>query len=193
MCNEQHENTNITPTSPTKVMRPTESSISGSQLGLDWALIQLSQPTISNIGTNSRSRSLENVVLPRRVVPSLENEADIVVVTGYSGIVKGKISLSTTMMRLSQRSKFQEVWTVRLDNTLGRIWRMTFTINANNQTVEGDSGSWVLHAIRGDLYGHVVAGIPGSYIVYIIPAYKVFEDIKRVVGDTVELDFGLTP
>lgn len=172
-------------------MRPAESSISGSQLGLDWALIWLSQPTISNIGMNSKSRSLENVVLPRRVVPNLEKEADIVVVTGYSGIVKGKISLSTTMMRLSQRSKFQEVWTVRLDSTLGKIWRVKFTIFANNQTVEGDSGSWVLNALSGDLYGHVVAGIPGSYIVYIIPAYKVFEDIERVVGDTVELDFGL--
>ncbi len=54
--------------------------------------------------------------------------------------------------------------------------------------MEGDSGSWVLDTITGDLYGHIVAGISGGHIAYIIPAYKVLKDLSKILGGHVDLD-----
>jgi hypothetical protein len=47
---------------------------------------------------------------------------------------------------------------------------------------KGDSGSWVFDAVSGDLYGHIVAGIPECRIAYIIPAFKAFENIRQEFG-----------
>ena len=50
------------------------------------------------------------------------------------------------------------------------------------RTVPGDCGSWVVNAETGDIYGHIVAGDPISGLAYIIPAYKVFDDIEFRFG-----------
>lgn len=42
----------------------------------------------------------------------------------------------------------------------------------------GDSGAWVVDEDTGDLYGHIVAGRPGGYHAYIIPAQKTFTDLE---------------
>ena len=49
-------------------------------------------------------------------------------------------------------------------------------------TVKGDSGSWVIDAVTGDLYGHIVAGVPETGLAYIVPAVKTFEDIEKCMG-----------
>jgi hypothetical protein len=48
--------------------------------------------------------------------------------------------------------------------------------------VEGDCGAWVVDAATGDIFGHIVAGRPGSHQAYIIPAYKVMADIAKTTG-----------
>ena len=45
----------------------------------------------------------------------------------------------------------------------------------------GDSGAWVVDS-DGQIYGHIVAGDPMLGLAFIIPAYKVFDDIKRRFG-----------
>jgi hypothetical protein len=40
------------------------------------------------------------------------------------------------------------------------------------------------------LYGHIVAGRPGTHSAYILPAYKIFEDIEKRCGCKVSLDVG---
>ena len=119
--NDQTKDGVIKYTSSTTVAQPTASSISGTQVGLDWALIELSQLNMSNGRKNAGKKLPETIVPPQRVVPSLKVEGDVVIVTGYSGTLRGKISSSTTVMRLSQRSKFQEVWSVRLDSRLSKF------------------------------------------------------------------------
>jgi hypothetical protein len=47
---------------------------------------------------------------------------------------------------------------------------------------QGDSGSLVLGSTDGNLYGHIVAGIPEAGIAYIIPAFRTFEDIQQQIG-----------
>lgn len=46
----------------------------------------------------------------------------------------------------------------------------------------GDSGSLVVDATTGDIYGHIVSGDPTSSLAYIIPAYKIFNDIEKQFG-----------
>ena len=46
----------------------------------------------------------------------------------------------------------------------------------------GDCGSWIIDATNGDLYGHIVAGHPGSDVVYVIPACRIFDDITQRTG-----------
>jgi len=48
--------------------------------------------------------------------------------------------------------------------------------------VLGDCGSWVTNAQNGDIFGHIVAGDVASGLAYIIPAYKVFDDIELRFG-----------
>ena len=46
----------------------------------------------------------------------------------------------------------------------------------------GDCGSLVVNATTGDIYGHIVSGDPSSGLAFIIPAYKIFDDIEKQLG-----------
>ena len=46
----------------------------------------------------------------------------------------------------------------------------------------GDSGSLVVDARTGDIYGHIVSGDPALSLAYIIPASKIFDDIEKRFG-----------
>jgi hypothetical protein len=102
------------------------SSMLGDNLGFDWALIELSEATVQTAqNAIARTRQLRNLPLPQQgqtPVSHLEREAMVVTIKGYSGISWGKISPSTTMMKLSHDSSFQEVWTIRLEGSVGLFW-----------------------------------------------------------------------
>ena len=53
---------------------------------------------------------------------------------------------------------------------------------AHDSPVDGDSGSWVLDAMTGNVYGHIVSGDPSSNTAFIIPAYRVFKDVEKRFG-----------
>ena len=53
--------------------------------------------------------------------------------------------------------------------------------------VPGDCGSWVVDLRTGTLYGHIVAGDPGSSLAYFIPATQVFDEINTVYSGTASL------
>lgn len=56
-----------------------------------------------------------------------------------------------------------------------------------NRLERGDSGCWVIDPEEGDLYGHIVAGCPELRVGYLIPAYRIFNDISRQLGGIVTL------
>ncbi|KAF4627488.1 hypothetical protein G7Y89_g10667 [Cudoniella acicularis] len=87
-------------------------SIKGCQLGLDWALIEILNLSTLRNRHSTRSDELLRGVSPRRFVQKLERDAAILAITGFSGIFRGRISSTTTMVRLSPRSTFQEVRTL---------------------------------------------------------------------------------
>ena len=97
------------PAISTIIARPTIASTIGKELGYDWALIESSQFRISNIGNLIQTIPLDNV------------QKDVLVFTGHSGIVEGKVSPSSSMMKLSSRTMFQEVWSIKLESNIGKL------------------------------------------------------------------------
>jgi hypothetical protein len=93
-------------------------------------------------------------------------ETEVWAVTGTTGPVKGTLIKNPYFIKMAGSKTFQENWAVRLER----------------DTMPGDCGSWVVDATTGEIYGHIVAGDPTSSLAYIIPAYKVFDDIKRRHG-----------
>lgn len=92
-----------------------KSSITYGHPGLDWALIEITQPKFKTVSAISTiNRAYRKVSLGLR--PS---ETEVSVITASSGILRGKLSPTPTYMRLPPSEKFQEAWIVRLEGKLG--------------------------------------------------------------------------
>lgn len=68
----------------------------------------------------SKDKSLNGLALPQRLAPKPTKDTEIVAIKGCSGLSKGILSPSMTMMKLPHSSKFHKVWIVRLDGPLGK-------------------------------------------------------------------------
>ena len=106
--------------------------------------------------------STPSFITPNGFVRELQ-ECEIWAATGTTGSVKGTILKTPFYTKLEHSQTFQEMWTVRLDR----------------KTMHGDCGAWVVEASTGRICGHIVAGCPITGLAFIIPAYKVFDDIER--------------
>lgn len=98
-------------------------------------------------------------------------DADVVSVTAYRGLLKGKLFAIPTYMRLPYKRAFQQVYAVHFRGSIE----------------DGDCGSLVFNSSNGDLYGHIVAGSPGTGKAYIIPATQVFKYLTSRIGAEVTL------
>ncbi|KAE9365861.1 hypothetical protein N431DRAFT_418721 [Stipitochalara longipes BDJ] len=141
------------------------SSHTEADLGLDWALIELLEP---NVYEDRRLLALPHswTGKARQVLSKPSVGKHVLAATGYSGVIGGFLLPGSTKMRLTPRGKFQEVWAVQLDKAIDK----------------GDSGTSVVDAASGDLYGHIVAGTPGGQVAYIMPASRVFGEIENLLG-----------
>ncbi|OCL13031.1 hypothetical protein AOQ84DRAFT_270963, partial [Glonium stellatum] len=92
---------------------------------------------------------------------------DIVTATSSSGVLSGKLSATPSYMRLANGEVYQEVYTVTVNGVISN----------------GDCGSWVIDSKTGGLYGHIVAGNPGTGMAYIVPATQVIEDLQARLGE----------
>lgn len=123
------------------------------------------------------------------IVPVISNDANVLVGTS-SGTQTGVISSSSTFFKSPYGVSFEEVWTIRIDGELGMLFipvTVTKVFFELTELERGDSGCWVVDPLNGDLYGHIVAGCPESGVGYLIPAYRIFNDIKRQLGGSVSL------
>lgn len=82
-------------------------------------------------------------------------------VSAGQGSLSGKLSGTSTFIRLPGTNGFKEVWTASLDC----------------QLKDGDCGSMLADAEDGRIYGHVVVGSPSSSCVYILPAIQLLQSI----------------
>ncbi|KAL2062609.1 hypothetical protein VTL71DRAFT_5681 [Oculimacula yallundae] len=136
------------------------SSINEDCVGLDWALIKFTSALTVPLTAREKlvlSHSMPNVTSevpdkPRRISAS-----------NHKGqIIYGTLSPNPTMMRLPYSKKFQEVWTVRFEDT------------GENAVC----GSWVYDEQNCKIYGQIIAGHQGSSVAYINPAWKVFQAMR---------------
>ncbi|RDW56688.1 hypothetical protein BP6252_14040 [Coleophoma cylindrospora] len=151
---------------PIPVQNPAQSSFHGTDLQLDWALIGPIQSEISHAlySGDFTSQDVHRISRPVRQMPRTETQVILSVGNGPS--VKGTLWPGVTMMRLSNGSKFVQLWSISVDTPMG----------------EGDSGTWVLDAMDGSMYGHVVAGVSGSGNAFIVSPQQVVADMERMVG-----------
>ena len=146
---------------------------SGSDSGLDYALIEISD--------------------------SPHKKANIIFHPNFvSGIGPGRGMIATMAVSSSELNKTREVLSVTSREVLTGIisgapvytrspnsTRFTMSLSAvfDSPLQVGDCGAWVVDAQTGNLYGHIVAGSPGTGRAIVVPFHSIFEDIKKRTGE----------
>ena len=136
--------------------------------GLDWALCELGdwgKYAINGVHLRPELRSpgmSENLLF--RNIKSTPPLGKILVAT-RRGAIPGIGTGSDCSIKLARDDQYRHVWSVELEESLS----------------SGDSGSWVVDAETGDVYGMIIAGSTGLREEYIIPAAEVGQDICRVL------------
>lgn len=138
------------------------SSIDGPHPELDYALLEIPSTFLSSL----KAVGLPNDFQRTSITPLNPGDIRIFSCLASKGRVVGWLSQKPSYMRLPNSKISQQVYTVRLDAALQK----------------GDSGAWVLGLDSGFLYGHIVAGSPGSGIAYIVPSGQIFDEIEQRLG-----------
>ncbi|KAF2873890.1 hypothetical protein BDV95DRAFT_489233 [Massariosphaeria phaeospora] len=144
------------------------SSLDGPTPELDYALIETPDtPSSDDRDSPSPDHSERRTFDAKDIAPRISKDIDVVAITSSIGSVAGRLSGTPAFIRLPHAKKYQEVYTVNLEDSLS----------------EGDCGSWVINPMTGLLHGHIVAGAPKSGMAYIIPSYQVVDDIEQRMID----------
>ncbi|KAB8293084.1 hypothetical protein EYC80_007443 [Monilinia laxa] len=134
---------------------------------LDYTLVELnnsiSRPPKKMIFQNDGFKAI--IPYPQRV-PRVPIDTGTYAITGSVGFIIGRLSGTPAFMQTPQIRASQELWKVQLDGGLQ----------------PGDSGSIVMNAENGDIFGHIVYGSLkiGFELsaAYILPMYKILDDIR---------------
>ncbi|KUJ16705.1 uncharacterized protein LY89DRAFT_733712 [Mollisia scopiformis] len=147
------------------------SSLNGQHPDLDWALIEIQRPHYEPANVTSIDWITgECQLYVERVVPSIRDTVSVLIVTSV-GTQTGFVSASSIYYKSHQGASSEEVYVVRLDGRLD----------------SGVTGCWVIDPESGDLYGHIIASCPEARTAYVVPAYRIFNDIREQLGGTLEL------
>ncbi|KAL6714598.1 hypothetical protein ACLMJK_008023 [Lecanora helva] len=158
-----------------ELRRVAASSRQFSSNGLDWALCELGEwgkYAINGVYLPPELRteeSREYLIFKRWETNPPEGK---VLVATKRGVISGHGTGSDTSIKLPGDTEYRQVWCVQLEESL----------------TSGDSGSWVVNSLTGDVYGMVVAGSAVLQEEYIVPAVDIGQDIGRVMrAQTVRL------
>ncbi|KAI9765087.1 MAG: hypothetical protein M1840_007794 [Geoglossum simile] len=136
--------------------------------GHDWALIEIEDQgfIIAN------EVLITETVPPKHIWPQDIVKGPLIgkvwAATG-SGNTEGQILGSTSYVQTSSINELVEVPTVLLARPLE----------------PGDCGSWLLEPETGNVFGHIVAGLPGTRLAYAISAENIFTSIKSMTNSSV--------
>ncbi|MCJ1453720.1 peptide-N4-(N-acetyl-beta- glucosaminyl)asparagine amidase [Mycoblastus sanguinarius] len=143
--------------------------------GLDWALCELGdwgKYAINGVYLPPELRGPDAseylIFTQAKTTPPLGK----VLVATRRGAISGLGTGSDCSIKLGSDDRYRHVWSIQLEESL----------------FSGDSGSWVVDATTGDVYGIIMAGSTGSREEFIIPAVEIGQDICRFMrADTVRL------
>lgn len=136
--------------------------------GLDWALCGLGdwgKFSLSGTYLPTELRGADGLeYLLFKQIKSSPPLGKVLVAT-RRGAVPGLGTGSDCSIKLGSDDRYRHVWSIQVKNSLS----------------SGDSGSWVVDAGNGDVYGIVVAGSTALGEEYVIPAFEIGQDICRVM------------
>lgn len=131
---------------------------------LDYMMIKL--PTTENVSIKELNQiRIDEPPRNRRVqvddIASVRADTTRILAITSRGAISGSIVSDSTSFMTSESSSFQQLLTVLLSNALR----------------EGDSGSAIIDVETGDFYGHVVLGVDGDCVAYVLPSPTIMADI----------------
>jgi hypothetical protein len=152
------------------------SSRDGPNRGLDYILIPIARDIVDDIASHPNIFNRDRVAVlqddGRRGIPisgiaSIRGEEkQVIVATCSGGVTNGVLMPGAIYSRTGPPSSFQKLYAVKLSGTIEL----------------GDSGSAVIDEKTGELYGHIVRGVPGTATAYVVAATEVFDDIRQRIG-----------
>jgi hypothetical protein len=163
------------------------SSFDGQHPDLDWALIEIQHPHHQSANVTSIDWITGQCqIYVEQLVPAIQETVSVLVITSL-GAWTGFLSASPIYYKSPSTASFGEVYVVRLDGKLGTS-RQDDDLRVILIDLESrDAGSWVIDPETGDLYGHIIAIFAEARIAYLVPVYRIFNDIKEQLGGTMEL------
>ncbi|KAF4621952.1 hypothetical protein G7Y89_g14392 [Cudoniella acicularis] len=155
-----------------KIMQQPILSLDSENQYLDYALLPISASQLrtfvggfteehQNLGKGAATSSHTIEIKPRTSV-------DVVVITASGGNISGQLLATPTFLKRAHAENHQELWSLNLQGSLAK----------------GDSGSWVQDAKTGEVYGHLIAGGPGTGFGYVVPMLDVLADLKQRFSGT---------
>ncbi|KAI0474844.1 hypothetical protein F4859DRAFT_80863 [Xylaria cf. heliscus] len=135
---------------------------------IDYAIIAVPRDCLQGVHPN-----INIIIRPHLDIKDVgrvgREERNIVVAT-YSRIIEG-VLISGKVTYSNHHAHLEQLAQVIL----------------GSEVFEGDSGSPVLDSTTGSLYGHIVMGVPGTKVAYIVQAFDVFRDIETRMGQPVSI------
>ncbi|KAI1756788.1 hypothetical protein F4782DRAFT_484147 [Xylaria castorea] len=139
------------------------------QASIDYAIIAISRDSVENLNSTI-NRTFWPFKFVKDYVEVGHEERRIIVVT-YSKNIEGLLIPGKVASRDHRTRQFEQSVQVILEG----------------EVFEGDCGSPVLDSSSGSLYGHVIMGVAGTKVAYIVPAVDIFRDIETRIGKPVSI------
>lgn len=142
------------------------------EFGLDYVLFKLPLDEINMAGNKTAGSDTDASFIVHDIADFNDDmESTEVFVVTSRGLISGSIYPDSSMVKFRGSPRLQRVLMVLLSEDIKK----------------GDSGSVVIDARTGNLYGHVIMGAEEDTVIYIVPATDVFDDLKTRFGQTASL------
>jgi hypothetical protein len=133
-------------------------------VALDYTLVELEHPHLHGHNSLPVAAGVESRLMMATDFDDIhDRNTKVVTMTASTGHVGGSLSGIPSYVRLPGTHEVPALYPVTLDGALR----------------QGDCGSTVVNQRNGKIYGHIVCGVPGSGLAYIMPATAVVQDINK--------------
>jgi peptide-N4-(N-acetyl-beta-glucosaminyl)asparagine amidase len=137
------------------------SSPEGLTSSLDYSLIEVLHSVHQSQNEVQSHEEGKKSLVVRHIGERNDSDSKVLAITSR-GAIPGILSGTSMYTRQPHQREFIEVYCVQL----------------GGQLAAGDCGSWVVDAETGHLYGHIIAGCPGSGAAMVVPFFLIFQDIE---------------
>ena len=145
---------------------PFASSMAGPSPLLDYALIEITGHQVEGMDIMLPHSSRDGPLLEKKEAAEMNGPSDIIALLASKGSIKGRLTGTPSFGTAINSTVSQELWTIQLEGKLEK----------------GDCGCWIIDAASGAVYGHIIAGSPGTGVGLIAPLKHVLNDLVERFG-----------